>query len=198
MANRILIIFTLLICSVCVSYAQLKPGNDKDPVMVFEAFKNALQKVYSSSDPDTSALNQVAGNFLFYFSLDSIHNKFRGNPMSLVHAELFNLSQFFAYHQYQDIVATPLALMKDKSVYPRMSDFQKQNALAITDKKKPDEVILFMLLIPGEYIKSEKPRILSWKLGFSYGIIFFEDLVGNQGMEAFFEGVKSPKHPVKL
>jgi hypothetical protein len=175
------------------TYAQPLSGDDRESLLLFNEFKQAVQQYRSTADQDSEAINELSDKFLLYVQYDSANINFKPHAAKLIAAEVFNLSEFLNERKIENIQATPLRLVKDSHVFKKMTPFQKTNTLAVFDKRKPADIILYMLVIPADLAKSEKKRILSWKLVFAYNIYNFEDLIGNQGLESMFEGVQPPK-----
>lgn len=196
MQLRLMLLFIIAWHS--VAYTQTLTADEREALQVFSEFKETVQQYRSKADEDSQALDKLSGKYLFYFQHDSANINFKPHAKKLIAAEIFNLSEFLNERKIENIQAKPLRLANADHVSERMSEFQKTNTLAVFDKRKPAEVILYMLLIPGDLAKSERKRILSWKLVFAYDIYNFEDLLGNQGMERIFEGVQSPKRSPQL
>lgn len=145
-----------------------------------------------------SEINDVLANYILVFNNTRIS---QDEILNRTERELTDLYQFAEESTLENLEIKPLRLCKDsisRHIYNSMNDFQKENTFVMLNKKFPGSVLCYLLFIPGETIKTKTPRILSWKLGFFYGHYYYTDILGNAGLEMFWNGVKGPEYPVEL
>ena len=120
----------------------------------------------------------------FFDSSDDTNSAARTKKMLI---EFNNFFSFFVGKEIDQISTTPLRLCKDKYIYDRLTPFQKKNTFAVIDSKFPDKVFAYLLFVPTNFAKADTPRIMSWTLGYTLGVYYFEDMLGKKGMEFLFE-----------
>lgn len=154
---------------------------------------------------DTADIKYLLSNYIFPidFPVDYVNT---GNTISstekfkIAYVEITDLYTFLGNNGIINIEIKPLRLSGhdyDKYIYNRLSEFQKENTFILFNKNSPEKVLNYILFIPAKTIKSSTPRILSWKLGYSFGRFYFIDVLRNSSTEVLWEGVKGPKHPIE-
>ena len=197
MSNSLLI----LLLSFCFAgeFAFCQPVKVKQAdssIVMFNRFKDDLKKLAKAGFDDTTVIDEIWRKYIMFFSTDSIRGDKKAELVKRGRGEIVNLARFLEERGFDKMVARPLKALPAKSVSERMSAFQRDYSLVVVPANKPEEVLLYILLLPASISRTPEPKILSWKLGFVYGVYFYEDLVGNEGMEAIFEGIGAPKHPL--
>lgn len=211
LTTTLLLAFNLAFCQ-----AERLTEDERRYVSLFNEFRSALQAKFgrptyvieglekatdtgnrssqtSQSNRDSTTVDFIVHNYMFYFLFSSKDSSAKAFDSIAARQELYGLWTFIKERGAQNFTAKPLRLCKDRYVYEKLSRFQRENTLAVIDKNKPDQILLYMLFIPGKLIKATKPKIISWKLMYTRGIYLFQDISGNEGMEVLFDGIKGPE-----
>lgn len=127
-----------------------------------EVIGNEIFFLLSSGDPDISLKNEKAKD------------------------EIISLSYYLNSEGSSGFSLRSLDSVKDATVFLNVDKEVRHWIFVMTKLAMPQEPLFYFLFIPGEYLKREKPLILSWKICYMYGQYVFEDAAGQVGAEGFF------------
>lgn len=168
------------------SVVQLIEDRKTNPVN--DSLQAATQKIKDSVD-----INVLLSEYLLIASRSPY---IENSDLEKISVELNSFYNLLSNRKLSNIMVRPLRLIKNKHVYQSMITAQRKNTLAVFDKTDPDRILNYMLFIPGDIVKSKKPRILGWKLCFSHGVYYYEDFIGMRGLDVFFIEVRAPEKPL--
>lgn len=173
--------------------------NQKNSITIFTEFTKYLRNsIHDKIDiTDTFQLKYQLLNFLFANTkLDSSNKKLSISELneSQLTALRYELKLFYRFLQetknkslIENITVMPAEKYKDKFIYNRLTDFQKQNTFIFYDKRFPDRILGYLLIIPPINNIISAPRIWSWTLIYKFGKFVFRSITGEEGQEYLFE-----------
>lgn len=148
---------------------------------------------------DTADMKYILANYIF--AIDIKNDLTEAEQFKTASGEIQEFYDFCDGNNIDQVNIKPLHLCSDtynRYIYSHCNDFQKANAFIFFNKNSPEKVLGYVLFAPAEAINFSTPKILSWKLTFSYGKYYFADIYGRLGLEDLFQGVKRPDRPVDV
>ena len=148
---------------------------------------------------DSAQTEAILSNYIF--SIDVKNNLSKTESFRLAKEEIYDLCAFLNSNNFSALRIRPLRLdtsLFSKNVYNALTEFQKENTFVLFNNNYHGKLLGYILFIPGNTIKATSPRILSWKLTFSYGRYCFLDIFGRVGTEYLWEKVTKPRHPINI
>lgn len=190
----------LLLCFTahCQKTAEIDPMEEKC-IQVINGFNDFIKHSIQTNANITkdSSVKYILLNYLFVNrSLDSVDlNSLDSNLLSMekqeiLRREINDYLRFFAENGdktfIENIGILPIRLSSEKFIYDHLTKFQKTNTFILFDKRKPDNILTYLLIIPPIKNRLTEPRIWSWTLGFKFGKFYFSSPIGEVGYEYIF------------
>ena len=113
----------------------------------------------------------------------------RLQPNELTNDQLVSLRKqlhsFSDFIQKNDVDAIDAKVAKDTYIYNNLTTFQKENTVALIDKRFGNILAYILIMPPKERVLST-PRIWSWTLTLQQGKYMFRSVTGEDGYEYIF------------
>lgn len=200
--KRINFLMLLLLILGNVGFAQnnTMTAKEKNAVNLFHDFIHYLNAGIKDHDDigDSSHLEFILSHYVFVNQHDKKPNETAGGIGAITKDQLRNVRKevnafvsFLEQHAYDslsdNLVLKPLRLSTDKSVYDKLTSFQKKNTFIYFNRHTSKKVFGYILFIPPLKGHVSETRIWSWTLMFEFGKYTFRSVDGKEGEEYIFQ-----------